>query len=339
MDNEIEYSKRLGKLTTEQFQAALTKFKLGDYIKAESVSSGLFGQNVIISSTKGKYILRGKPHYPWQFPKEKYGAELLHKYTKVPVPYPYLYEPTTDIFGWSFIIMPFMPGINPTNEKISINEKINISFALGKNLADLHQCKWPFPGQYDLFTGTIKQFDDSYNGWFIKEIEQRLARISENCGISENEVFWVREYLNKNISALLDNFQPCFVMNDYNPGNVVVKKVNGEWIISGLFDLMEYYFGDGDADLVRLIAIFLDNYKNIALDLIKAFIEGYFSKEIMGSKIIEKYKLFMLRDRLIVWEYGIRPDVAWFNKESSFFDYVKKYIDNNDIYNIFMKRL
>ena len=43
-------------------------------------------------------------------------------------------------------------------------------------------------------------------------------------------------------------------MNDYNPGNVLVNRIHGSWQVSGLFDLMEYYFGDGEADLMRLIA-------------------------------------------------------------------------------------
>jgi hypothetical protein len=29
----------------------------------------------------------------------------------VPVPWPYLIDPTPDIFGWSFVLMPRMPGL------------------------------------------------------------------------------------------------------------------------------------------------------------------------------------------------------------------------------------
>jgi len=337
MDKGIEYSKRLGKLTSDQFQAALTKFGLGDFVKADSVSSGLFGQNVIITSTEGKFVLRGKPHYEWQFPKEKYGAELLHTFTKAPVPYPYLHDTSTDIFGWSYLIMPYMSGISPANEEISINERIDISYALGKNLAELHECKWAFPGQYDQLTNTIKPFDSGYKEWLIMNMEQMLTKINDNSGICKNEALWVREYVNKNVSVLQGSFQPCFVMNDYSPGNVVVKKVNGEWIISGLFDLMEYYFGDGLADLVRLTAMYLDNYKNKAPDLIRVFVEGYFSKVAKEENIIEKFKLFMLMDRLLVWEYGIRPDVTWFNKNDSFSDYVKRYINISEVLDILIK--
>jgi hypothetical protein len=63
-----EYSRRLGKITPRQFQPALDRFGLGVFIRAEPIPFGLFGQNVFISSTQGEFVLRGVPHYPWQFP-------------------------------------------------------------------------------------------------------------------------------------------------------------------------------------------------------------------------------------------------------------------------------
>ena len=62
------YSQRLGALTPQQFQAALTRSGLGTFVSATPVAQGLFGQNVFVQSTQGDYVLRGVPHYPWQFP-------------------------------------------------------------------------------------------------------------------------------------------------------------------------------------------------------------------------------------------------------------------------------
>lgn len=97
----VEYSKKLGTITNEQFQKALDKFNLGKFIKAEPISSGNFGQNIFLTTTSGEYVFRGKPHYPWQFPSEQFMAKLLHDKTKTPIPYPYLVDEQTDIFGWS----------------------------------------------------------------------------------------------------------------------------------------------------------------------------------------------------------------------------------------------
>lgn len=77
------YSQRLGEITIQQFQA-------------EAVPYGNFGQNVFLTSTTGKYVFRGKPHYDWQFASEQFMANLFHEKTSIPVPYPYYLSRT----GW-----------------------------------------------------------------------------------------------------------------------------------------------------------------------------------------------------------------------------------------------
>lgn len=94
-----KYSERLGVISDSQLQEALNKHKLGQLIAATPISEGLFGQNLFLTSTSGDFVLRGKPHYDWQFPKEKYFAEELHKNSNVPVPYPYLHDNDKSIFG------------------------------------------------------------------------------------------------------------------------------------------------------------------------------------------------------------------------------------------------
>ena len=44
------YAQRLGVLAPDQFQAALARFDLGDFVEAAPVSGGLFGQNVFLFS-------------------------------------------------------------------------------------------------------------------------------------------------------------------------------------------------------------------------------------------------------------------------------------------------
>jgi len=134
----MKYSERLGEISNKQFQKALDTFNLGKFIKAEPISQGLFGQNVYVTSDKGEFVLRGKPHYDWQFPNEKLIAESLHEKTKVPVPFPYLPETNKEIFGWEFILMPRMKGKNLSDnlsEKwLSDVDRIEIAKAQGTSL-------------------------------------------------------------------------------------------------------------------------------------------------------------------------------------------------------------
>src|SRR5437588_5404134 len=103
------YSQRLGVIADDQFQAALDHFKLGTFIKAELIPFGNFGQNVFVTSSQGEFVLRGRPHFWWQFPTEEFYVRQLHERKQVPVPWPYRIDPAPDIFGWSYVIMPRLP--------------------------------------------------------------------------------------------------------------------------------------------------------------------------------------------------------------------------------------
>jgi hygromycin-B 7''-O-kinase len=321
-----EYSQRLGVLAPEQFQAALARFELGDFVEAQPVSGGLFGQNVFVSSTTGQYILRGMPHYPWQFPKERFGAALLHERTQVPVAYPYLLDESTDIFGWSYLIMPRQQGIRPTDNQLSSVEQIEIARALGQNLADMHALSWAFAGAYDLASNSILSFGEGYAQWIVADVRHWLALARGHGPATTGDVIWVEQVIHDAQTALGVPFQPCFVMNDYNPGNLLVDRVRDEWRVTGLFDLMEYYFGDGEADLMRMIACYLDQGQPHDAQLAHAFGAAYLERRPARAGFAERYALFMLRDRLIAWEYGTRPGQNWFPAGWSFRDYAERYM-------------
>lgn len=112
------YSERLGRISDEQFQAALDRFDLGRFIRAEPIPFGVFGQNVFVTTTTGEYVLRGSPHFWWQFPTEQFYTQQFYDRTQVPVPWPYLIADSPEIFGWSYAIMPRMPGVQLSDPPI-----------------------------------------------------------------------------------------------------------------------------------------------------------------------------------------------------------------------------
>ncbi len=96
----------------EQFQAALERLGLGEFVRAAPVAGGLFGQNVFVTSTTGEYVLRGAPHYDWQFPAERFFARLLHEHTSAPAPWPYLIEPPPTSSAGATLSCPACQGCN-----------------------------------------------------------------------------------------------------------------------------------------------------------------------------------------------------------------------------------
>src|ERR1051325_606338 len=130
-----EYSKRLGTISDEQLQRALGHFDLGTFLYAEPIPFGLFGQNLFLTSTAGEFVLRGVPHYDWQFGTEKFFIEQLHEKTRVPVPHPYLLNPSTEIFGWPFVIMPKLSGLQLADPQIVSNLSMDERRAIAQALA------------------------------------------------------------------------------------------------------------------------------------------------------------------------------------------------------------
>ena len=56
------YSPRLGTISDARFQTALDGFGLGRLLAATPITRGLFGQNVVLQSSLGAFVLRGCPH-------------------------------------------------------------------------------------------------------------------------------------------------------------------------------------------------------------------------------------------------------------------------------------
>jgi hygromycin-B 7''-O-kinase len=319
-----EYSKHLGLLSHEQFQMALNRFGLGKFLHAEPIPFGLFGQNVFVTSTEGEFVLRGRPHFPWQFPTERFFAWQLNERTKVSVPWPYLVDALEDIFGWSYVIMPRMPGLQLANPelkgKLGDEDRRSIARAMGENLSLLQELTWTFAGRYDALSGNIRPFDIlqelawpfpvqqttkqsstvTYSERVVAQIRQYLASsCTYNDHTTLSDIEWVEELLARAGNALNDSFQPCFVMEDYKEQNVVIEYVNTNWRISGVFDLMEAHFGDGEADLSRTVAMYLDENPL----LVQEFVQAYIGRKQPRPGFVERFPVYMLHDRLIIWEY------------------------------------
>ena len=308
----VQYSHRLGELSGAQFQAALDRFDLGQFIRAEPISAGNFGQNVYLTSATGEYVLRGAPFWPYQFPRERFFTDLLHARTRAPVPWPYLLDPEDDIFGWSYVIMPRMPGLQLSDPQVKAaltpTDRRGIACAMGETLAELHRLAWPYAGQYDLATGTIRPFDTPYGEWVLSRIRlfvREAASLSDRT--TDDDVAWVEHMIAKNRAALTVPFQPCFVHGDYKEGNLVVVQREGTWQVSGVFDYMDAWVGDGEQDLSRTTAVFADEDPDLAC----AFLAAYARHRPLRPGYAERFALYMLYERTLIWQFGQRHGVWW----------------------------
>ena len=106
------------------------------------------------------------------------------------------------------------------------------------------------------------------------------------------------------------------------PGNVVVERQVGSWAVTGVFDLMTCAFGDGEEDLPRTTAEFARSDRDAA----RAFVEAYRLRRPTRPGARERFRLYMLADRLVLWEYGRRAQ-EWFKPELRFRDFARGFIE------------
>lgn len=311
MSQAQEYTKRLGIIEPAQFQAALDRFDLGTFIAATPIPFGLFGQNVFVSSTRGEWVLRGCPHYDWQFPTEQFFAQLIHERTRVPVPYPYLIDSGTDIFGWNFVIMPRLPGLHLQDKviasQLTLDDRLGIARALAGTLVEVQTLAWECAGKYDLETRSVKPFQKHYREWIVDCIREKVAAAqSSNDHTTLSDVEWTESVIAQATPVLDLADEPCIVLGDYGQHNTVVMRTEGEWRVSGLFDLMTAHFGDGRADL----SLPVTDYLKANGPLADAFVTEYLRLKPMQPGFVEQQRLYMLDLKLSFWQYWQRNQGA-----------------------------
>ena len=223
--------------------------------------------------------------------------------------------------------MPRMPGLqlgdSDVYSKLSAEDRRSVARAMGKTLAEMHKLKWTCAGKYDLEVDTIRPFDIDYSERIIS-----LARYCLEEGISlsdrttDTDVLWTEEVISRNQKALEIPFEPCFVDGDYKHANIVVECVNGAWCVSGVFDYMDAHFGDGELDLARPVAMYIEQDPELAHE----FVQAYTHHRSLRPGFVERFRIYMLFDRLVCWQFGQRHGV-WWKPSLTLREWVEPYIE------------
>jgi aminoglycoside phosphotransferase (APT) family kinase protein len=307
-----EYSKRLGVLTGGQLRAALTRFGLGELRAAGPAPGGLFGQNVFVTSSSGEYVLRGAPHYDGQFERERYFCGVIHERTEARAPWPFLIEKSPKVFGWSFAMMPLLPGVHLSDRDVQRSltgdDRLGIARAMGAYLPLIQQATWDAPGDYDYPRAEVAPLEVAYADWFAGRTRDWLARCRQASGATTaDDVAWVESVIAAARPSLGAAFTPVLVHTDYAEGNVVAERAGKGWRICGVFDLGDAYAGDSEYDLARLACW----YGRRSGDELRAFIDAYTDVRPPRAGFEGRLSLYILAERLTIWEYGQRNGI-WF---------------------------
>ncbi|MBS0471554.1 MAG: aminoglycoside phosphotransferase family protein [Proteobacteria bacterium] len=328
--SERVYSERLGAISDAQFEAVCERWSLGQFVRAEPVTSGLFGQNVFVATADREFVLRGAPHWVkdldesewrredrWQFTSERWFAQQLHEHTNAPVPWPIHHDRSDDIFGWPYLVMPRMPGLC-TDERglvqaLAPDDRRVAAIALGETLAEMQRLTSPFAGAFGTRTIELEPYPEGAVGRTVREIREMVRGCADK--LDAGEIAWIEDI----IAGAAHDVPVTFVHNDYKLGNLTLLKDGSRWRVAGLFDLHQARFADGAADISRMACSFLDTEPELA----RLFRDAY-GKPLDAGRMA----LYAIYDRLAIWSYFSRPgvDAEWL-RGKTFRGWMQRYMD------------
>jgi hygromycin-B 7''-O-kinase len=171
------YSGRLGIVDGDQLHAVADEFGLGCVTDAEPAPGGLFGQIVFITTTDGEYVMRGNPHGHVQLTRERLVVQLIHERSSLAAPWPHHVSENTELFGWTYAVMPKLPGTSGSElwDTGDDEQGIALATASGEALGQLHETTSPFFGPYDAQLDDFIEMDD-FPDWALHRLDRRATR-------------------------------------------------------------------------------------------------------------------------------------------------------------------
>jgi aminoglycoside phosphotransferase (APT) family kinase protein len=315
-----KYSERLGVIEPEQLQEVAERFELGEVLDAYSPTGGLFGQNLILETRGGRFVLRGNPHGHVQLMKERHVAEFIHHSSSLAAPWPYKVCDDASLFGWTYAVMPCLPGTSGTELWQSADEagRVALSRATGDALAALHEAESDFCGPYDAQADGFIAVDD-FADWCLHRLDHwRNACRSVNALSTEAERY-IDDVLEQCADGLDESFTPVLVHHDFKFGNLNFE-AGGGFRPTGVFDLFEAYVGDGEEDLVRMLWLVQTDQQR------HAFLDAYASRRPLRPGASQRLAIYALADWLVIWEYGRRVG-TFFEESASFVETARPVVD------------
>jgi len=154
--------------------------------------------------------------------------------------------------------MPRMAGIQLADDtvlaQLSGDDRLGLARAIARTLAELHTIHANYSGTYDYQTHAVQPFTENYRVMILQGILDLLATSqSYNANTTDSDVAWAERIIHDNQEAMHQPWSISLVFRDFKEGNMVAQQQQGEWQISGVFDLMEAHFGDGECDLARQV--------------------------------------------------------------------------------------
>lgn len=316
-----KYSERLGVIEPDQLIEVADRHGLGEVLDAYPPPGGLFGQNIVLETSEGSFVLRGNPYGHAQLTKERRVATFIDEYSSLPAPWPYEVSEEIEPFGWTYAVMPCLPGTPGAELWPSLDPegRVALARATGEALAWLHEAEAFFVGPYDGQLDDFVEMDD-FGDWFLHRLEYWRNLCRAVNALSTEAERYIDQVIDECADALDEPFTPVLVHHDFTVDNLNFDQDDVGFEASGVFDLAEAYLGDGEEDLVRMLWIADTD------DQRSAFVDAYTEHWPLRSGASDRLALYALADHLPIWEFARRVG-AVDDEEAPFVETVRPVVE------------
>jgi Ser/Thr protein kinase RdoA (MazF antagonist) len=304
----------LDKLDAESVQAAADRFDLGTVVRWAPLAGGSVGNVFGLTTVAGRFVLRAciPPLDPDALQRERYFARAVHERSSLAAPWPYLIDPSSEIFSWPYAITPHLPG-RTLHYQMDLEWR-GVGAALGRAVAELDEVAWPAVGEWDAASDDIVPVDATPADWLLERVEALERRVAET---SEPLDAASLAYVDDAVRAalpLIGEFPPTYVHGDLGIGNFVAEDTDDAVAFTGVFDLGEGYCADPDENVAGLWWPLYWGRAGAAA----GFLEGHRAVRPPRPGQDERLRAYDVFGMLKNWETGRRERFPWYGSARTF---------------------
>lgn len=202
-----------------------------------------------------KFVI--KIHIPHKqgFEREKLALETAKTTLKIPEVVAF-----GEIKNYTYLVTTQIKGELMTREiwlKLDLREQINILSQLAEGLKQLHK-------------SDASKINFDWHGFIRKQAETCYER-QKNCAVNAKVLAQIPGYLEQNLKLLSVNFKESFLHGDVHFGNLRLRKINGSWQISGLFDFADSLKGFHEYDFLAVGVLMIQGQGELQREFFRFF--------------------------------------------------------------------
>lgn len=212
----------------------------------------------------GEYVIKIYAPFRHGFAREKAALEFADGKTCLKLPE---IAHAGEIEGFDYLVTTQLEGSSLTRDewlKLETAQQIAIVSELAAGLKELH-------------SHDARSLNFDWNAFIENQVNTCLTR-QRAAGANPQWLESLPEYLENNLNLLPENFTPVFLHGDVHFSNLQLKKENGKWVISGLFDLADSLTGFHEYEFVAPGVLMIQGQSELQREFFRAY--GYKEHEI-----------------------------------------------------------